>query len=475
MTNQLHVERRERRLASLCLVTVVAIVALRSPWSGSFWLDETISAWIVEGSLADAVRRATDFQGQSPLYYILLWATASVLGHSEAALRALSVVCGGAALVAVFCLVRAMTGQRVAALVAVASLLCSETFQSALLSARPYALGILFCVLSMLLLEKLMRQSSRSTEALFTLSCVGAFYSHYLFAVICLAHCWNLLRRPELARRMLGWGVLGTVLALPALPQLVSLFGRRAALMFAQPLDLTSLFSGTLPVPVVAPAVLGVALGVVWGGKVLRSPRLSEGAAFMLPYIVVPAMVFALWSLGGSRSMWVPRYWGWQAVAWAALVGVLLSSLHGERGRSIAIAGAFAFCALRLGSQVRVIEDWRGAAEAVKAATGPVALYSGLVEVETGASDKAPEFDQYVRAPLLVYGVTVPIEPISLVRLNSDLSELSPTTASFVVLNRKLGESGTSGELVITRAGAIGLTLEAIKRDGIVSAYTVRR
>ncbi len=475
MAIQEHNDRQESRQAALCLLVVVAIFALRSPWTGSFWLDETISAWIVQGSLSDAVRRATDFQGQSPLYYSLLWASGALLGHSEAALRVLSVVFGGFALVAMFSLVRTITGQASVALVATAALLCADTFQAAVLSARPYALGVFFALASMVLLERLSRKPSQRDAALFVLSCVLCFYAHYLFAVVFLAHAWHLARRPPLARMVLGWALLGVALMLPALPQLAALFSRRTALMFAQPIDFTALFKGAVPVPAVVPVLLGAALGAVWGGKVSRTSQSTAGARFLLPYVLVPVIVFAAWSFGGSQSMWVPRYWGWQAGAWSALACVLLASMQGERARKIAIVAAFGFCLLRLASQSRVSEDWRGATEAVKPLPGAVALYSGLVEVETGASASLPEFAEYVRSPLRVYGVSAPVSTLSLSRLEADLRSLPADTSSLVVFNRKLPDGSTSKDRILSAAASAGLTLEALHQDRLVSAFAVRR
>lgn len=465
---------RELRTGAVLTLALLLLFAVRAPWTASFWLDETISAWIVRGGVSDVVRLSTEFQGQSPLYYVLLWASGLVLGHTEIALRALSVVCGALSLAVLFRIVVRLTDQRVAGFAAVALLLCANVFQDAVLSARPYALGLLAALLSLLYVRRLTESFSWREAVLFSVSCCAAFYAHYLFAAICIAHGWHILRTPGLFRRMAGWILLSLVAVLPAAPQLASLFTRREGLSFAPPLGIKSVFEGAVPVPVVVPALLGVALGLVWGAKLAGRARLSEGARFLVPYIVVPPLLFGAVSALGDGSLWVTRYWGWQPAAWAALGGVLISSLSGARGRNVALAALAGFCALRLTTQVRYIEDWRGAAELVRGAAGPVALYSGLVEAETGSGAASAEFGEYVRAPLRVYGVQGEIEPISLSHLNDNLQRLDPETQFLVARDRRQGDASSVAEIEVAAAAA-GLRLELVRRERLMSVFRVQR
>src|SRR6186997_618470 len=73
---------------ALIVVMVIAGVILRAIGvTRSLWLDEFGTLWVVEGSLAEAVRRTIAFQGQSPLYYVLTWPFPHFFGESELALR----------------------------------------------------------------------------------------------------------------------------------------------------------------------------------------------------------------------------------------------------------------------------------------------------------------------------------------------------------------------------------------------------
>jgi len=60
--------------------------------SASLWIDEFGTFWVVEPNLTTTLLRAWQFQGQSPLYYVLAWIPIHVVGELETALRAPSLV-----------------------------------------------------------------------------------------------------------------------------------------------------------------------------------------------------------------------------------------------------------------------------------------------------------------------------------------------------------------------------------------------
>lgn len=461
---------REAWWACGVALMLIFIFVVRAPFTASFWLDETISAWIVQGSPEDVVRRSMAYQGQSPFYYLLLWATGSVLGTGEAALRSLSFACCALSLAAVFRIAHSLSGQRTAGFVAVGALLCINTFQDALLSARPYALGFLGAMLSVLYAHRLLAAYTRRDVILFMLSCLLTFYAHYLFSVIFAAHLWHFSRQRGFLRRMAGWLLAGGVAAVLALPQLAALFSRRDALMFAQRPDAAALLNGSVPVPAVVSVLVGMSLALVWGGRYAPAASSRRAVGFLVPYIAIPVLVFAVWSFSGAHSMWVSRYWMWQAGVWAIFLAVQLTAITGPRGRAVALIAAACFFALRLGTQVRVLEDWRGAARLVQGTPKAVALYSGLIEVEGDPKTRELEFDEYVRAPLRMYGVTGPIEVISLARLQEDVAKAAHGTGYLVVLKRRLNGQ-VSTDLVPAAARQAGMTIRPVSAEVLISVF----
>ena len=462
---------REEWCAALLTALLLVIFFLRAPLTGSLWLDETISAWLVNGSAADAIRRVTVYQGQSPFYYLLLWGLSSP-DSSEAALRCISVVCGLLSLVLVFRLAERLSGRRTTGYVAIGLVLCASTFQDAILSARPYALGFLCATASLFFLERLTKSFTRRDAFLFAVSCVATWYSHYLFAVIFIGHIWTILRSQGLFRQLVPWSLIGLVSVVPTVPQVAHLFGRREGLMFAPSPGLLSFVNGAIPIPVVVIALVGIALGMVWGARGSNDSRLRDAFAFLLPYIVVPVAVFAVWSLSGSHSMWVTRYWVWQVGVWAVLLACCVSEMCGAPGRTITLLAVATFAILRVSTQIRHLEEWREAAQRVHASRGSIALYSGLIEVESGSGAHETEFEEYIRAPLTTYGVTAPVSVLSMSHLSEDVERLPANTEYLVIFNRRVGDGTSKGEVEQAISDA-GVSVEQLPGSSLVLVYKV--
>src|SRR3954452_13465701 len=63
----------------------------------SYWFDEALTAKLLAMPFGDMLSSVPDTELTPPLYYVLAWPWAHVLGTQEAALRALSALLGAAA------------------------------------------------------------------------------------------------------------------------------------------------------------------------------------------------------------------------------------------------------------------------------------------------------------------------------------------------------------------------------------------
>ena len=136
--------RTQRRLLLVFLIVLASAgLAFRLlGFSGSLWLDEFGTLWVVESGLKETWERALAFQGQSPLYYLLTWAPVRLLGESEAVLRIPAFICGVAAMWVIYKLGQEVSGTATGA-VAAALAWFSYPMVEASANARPYSLVIL--------------------------------------------------------------------------------------------------------------------------------------------------------------------------------------------------------------------------------------------------------------------------------------------------------------------------------------------
>jgi uncharacterized membrane protein len=467
--------RTETVIASLFCVITAAVFILRAPLTASLWLDETLSAWIVMGSVDDVWHRSISFQGQSPLYYLLLWGWSKLFGASELALRSLSILFCGITLALMSLLARHLRIGTLGVVIAVSFLLAADVFQDAVLSARPYSFALMTAVASILLVMRLVNSFSVLNATLCVSSLVALFYAHYLFGLIALPHAVLLIQSRANARRIAPYLVVAGLCCIPGLLQVATLFARKSGLSFAAAPTGIALLKGWVPLAAGVAVVVGVLMAIIWGGKLVLSGAHRSALRILLPYVVLGPLPLMIVSALGSTSLWTPRYWSWQLVMMALAVGVVIESFSTRRARLTAVAATCAFLLLRVLSQDRVVEGWREAALLASKRAGPVALYSGLAEVESGVVDGVREYEQYLRTPFVVYGVN---NEIRLMRMSDSDAEIvgKMRGASSLVVQRRVRRGGE--ELSPYRFKKLlsenGLSIEEEKTEGTVTWISLR-
>src|SRR5262245_11446011 len=76
------------------VASIVGLTFRLYGFNRSLWLDEFGTLWVIEGSFSQLMERVNAFQGQSPLYYLLVWFFVHLIGESEFTLRLLSLLLG---------------------------------------------------------------------------------------------------------------------------------------------------------------------------------------------------------------------------------------------------------------------------------------------------------------------------------------------------------------------------------------------
>lgn len=157
----------------------------------SFWLDEAVTARLLDLSMHDLLERIPESESTPPLYYVLAWLWAKLFGNGEVGLRSLSALLGTATIPVVFAAGRELVSERAAlaasALAAVSPLLVWYSQE-----ARAYALLVLLCALSFLWFARgVRREEGLWAWALFS---ALALTTHYFAAFPVAAEALLLLR-----------------------------------------------------------------------------------------------------------------------------------------------------------------------------------------------------------------------------------------------------------------------------------------
>lgn len=447
----------------LCLELL--IIALKGFWTESFWLDETITAWLAGSPWNEITERVLRFQGQSPLYYVLLHGWRGVFGDSELALRLPSLfLCVLSA--AVFIAILKQLGEsQQSTLFALIILLSLDQFHKSF-SARPYALALFFSVLSTYFLVHALKRENRSflSWGSYTVSLCATFYSHYLFAAIIAAQAGVVFFWKDHGK-FRAW-LISLILALlsffPGIVQLHLLSIRQSEVEFLPPLSSFQALRIFLPIQLVLYIIVPVALAAVitWkkGERFFHDiPR--ERLSASVWFAVSPFFVLLALSLVTGSSLLVDRYAAWGVFGMSFLAALVVCAIRSERGRAIAISLSLLLVISRELGRRWVIEDWRGISDRIKTVSDEdgVLVYSGLAEHQCTRCLISGEFLQYLVAPFFVYPVDdskifFPIAP-QITEENAEFMTHVLRTfgekGMLVLLERRLPDGTTSEESII--------------------------
>ncbi len=193
----------------------------------SLWYDEGITWLLSQMDSPATLIRWTAADIQPPLYYLLIWLTDILYGHTEWALRFPSVLFGTLTIPLMARLARRLWPGRTGDLAAVFAALIftlSPLMVYYSQEARMYTLLVFEAVLSSYLLLTTLRRTDRLPPVWYALTITAALYTHYFAAFLLLAHAaYALLSAWRQWRRL---AVMFSLTGLLFAPWLSTLLGR---------------------------------------------------------------------------------------------------------------------------------------------------------------------------------------------------------------------------------------------------------
>lgn len=338
----------ERHFEVLLVVfaLVAMAIALIIGLNQSVWFDEAYSVMLSRQSI-DQLLYFTALDTHPPLYYLLLKAWTALFGFGEAALRSLSVLCMGGALVVAGLLLRRMFNARIALIalpfLALAPMLLRYGFE-----IRAYALASLIGITATFVLVVALQAKRRNQWLLYTLYAVLVaigMLSLYYMVLLWLAHVVWLMWRARHEKQPIirsPWfaALAGSVLLfIPWLPIFLSQINNGALSPVTQALTLDNLVSIISFMFVYQPSwqlsafisLVMVAVIIIMTLLLMRTVRFidKKHCPYLLLlglYLLVPIAVLALVSL--ARPVYLERYLSHVLIGGYMLVGVTIGLLE---------------------------------------------------------------------------------------------------------------------------------------------------
>jgi len=395
----------------------VGLYALWTIWhlgSSTLWLDETLTAWITSGDLRTCFDRAWHYQGQSPLFFVLVWCVRQVFGSSELALRSLSLLAVAGSVVTF----RAVLNQTVwrrdswigAITLAVVLLSHPEVLNSHVIvgvSARPYALAIWASLLSLYGLLRWIDRPSMRTWLLYVAATSLTILLHYIFATVLLLHLVVVLRCGLKNRRVVSGSVAAVaavgVCLLPAVPHVLLVAQKSKLYTTSVPPTVMSTFMALVsPAGVLTALCLGLVLHVVKGGQSLRETA-REFAPGLCWWMIAPLGILLIYQVTGV-CVNVPRYYLWRVPAAGLIViaAVRVAGSYRQVALPVVLVVSFVLPALRAPEATGWKEAFAWGQQYPATDFEPV-VYSGLIESSNASCVEDDGFREYMLAPLWHY------------------------------------------------------------------------
>ncbi len=360
-------------LAALALLA--AALRLSTLDLQSFWGDEAFTpVHVLHPSLWATLRAIPRTENTPPLWYVLVWADARILGTGEVALRLPSALAGIAAVPVAWAIGRELAGAR-AALVCAALVAVNPLFVWYSQEARAYGLFVLTAALAMLCFLRVQREPTRGRTAAFALTGSLALLSEY-FAVFMLIPMvlWLLWERRTRIAALPAIGAIAIVGA-ALVPLIAAQVGNHLAQWIGEwPLKerleaipqyyLTGYYGQQLghkiELLVALPILAGLGLGL-W--RMRESPRPLRSALSPLSIACCGVLIPLLLVVFGADYL-APRNLVGAMIPLTALIAVMVV-WPGTRRAGIAIAAtiALAFLAVSIDVDLRPSlqrENWRG-------------------------------------------------------------------------------------------------------------------
>lgn len=418
-------QRRGPDLLIAVATAVMAVLVSRDLGARPLWLDETVSVEAAVAGLRAIVRMFRTLDGNMVLYHVLLLPWTRVFGDSEAAVRAPSAICAVLTIPLVGRLGRRLLGPWAGALGA-AILATNHFFIGYGREARSYALEVLLVVAAALCLERA-RTGNRSRDWAGWAVLGGLAPGAHLLAALPLGvHGLVVLcERGTDRRRMLGWGVLAALLALPMVANAARLGSDQIAWIPVPGVALIGrVFRGLAGG---AEPAMWVVHGAAWlAGAALMFRPDARGVRLVIAWAVLPMVAAFVFSYLAT-PLFLPRYLLPCSPAWALLAGAGLARLRSPAvGLLVWVLVVHPWNDARSGPPWT--EDWRGATVwlAGKARPGDIAIpFAHFADVPFGYYHRrvAPQLDlpvaRVTSARVTIGGMHPPSEPARLARLTT--------------------------------------------------------
>lgn len=373
----------KRFITSLAVITAAGLWI--PPLTSSLWTDEAVTHWIIRDGLAELWHRALEFEGESPLYFVIMGGVRRLFGSTEFAMRLPSLLAMALAAYLLYRIARRLADSETG-LLAAAVFVAIPGVLFAAADARSYSFAILAVVASTLALVRWAEEGSSRDGVVYILLAALALYFHYFSATALAVHpFYALQRRDQRFMRRFAVGFACVVVSIVPLTWHITALLRRSDSL-ALPHDV----SLALYLAVLFPSTLIGAMGLAallarWRDRLsVSSQEIAPGGRALIAGLwLIPPTILAAVTLAGSTRLFEGRYLFFGAPGLALMAGSVLRRIAPERSRRVLVLGIAVVSLIAFTTSTHTGDDWRTAATVERSLASddtPVLFRATLVE-----------------------------------------------------------------------------------------------
>src|SRR5689334_3036500 len=180
--------RKNKKAGALVLIFCIgAFLRAFNFWVPDLWLDEYGTWWVVSApTWTETAKRAIDFQGQSPFYFLIVKVFTTLFTEGAFQLRLPSVLFGILTLLVTLRLARQIFRDQDIVLASLAIFSINEPLIWFSQNARPYALALFLALLSISLYLDFLKSPRFLQGVLYAVPTALLIYAHFLFGFVIL-------------------------------------------------------------------------------------------------------------------------------------------------------------------------------------------------------------------------------------------------------------------------------------------------
>jgi mannosyltransferase len=377
------------------LVLVAAVLRFATITSQSYWLDESQAVHELRLPFGAMLHAWSTTEWNPPLYLLIAWPWAKVLGTGEFALRSLSAVLGIAVVPLLYLSGRELISSR-AGLVAAALAAVNPFLIWYSQEAREYMLLVALCSASLWCFARAWRQPTGRALLWWAVVCALALLTQYFAGFLIAAEGLALVYRARSRASVGALAAMAVVLA-PLIPHVLPRLQHKAAFITDQPLSLrlqqvpvtfglNTLYqsSGVRYGLLGAALLVAVVIVLLLVGAESRQLRGAGVAAALAAFVLLVPLGLALighddYLARGLMPAWLPL---------ALVIGAACTAPRARTGGVVLVvvlAATFLWAQFKIQSDPGFQrKDWRGIAAALGRPAGPRAIVAYDGQFATG-------------------------------------------------------------------------------------------